>query len=1394
MPTVNGQWVPVGQTSQNNKTQKQTGSSTDNMVWIPPLQRYAYNEAQNKIKFGEDINKSRQSRKIVDGVDPALKNVQPVGENLFLHNVLPIKQNDNVAVKAGKGLVNAVASTADAPFELARHFAIGSSNALIGKSPLDVPKETSFAGDIIAPALPQKTVKKYAEFTQEHPIMGAASQALIDAADPAMWVGVGGIDKFNPLLTQPNKSGLIRGIDMPSAKARVNADETINYSYLDDEPAVAKPDFFVDPNGIARTSDKLPAMLPEGKPTAPILNLEARKGEISYPSESIIKQQLTEQNPSIAFKRESSPAVDYLNTVLEKRSGYSKRISRVESAPEAMEKPDFKVANLMAEANTGWSVIPVKGLKDTAGVALGKRIFLNKETKQPVLYVTNHEIIHTIETTNPEAHARLMQIVQEHIADAKGINKHYTELGYAEKQIPKELTSDAMAESMLEPSFWQRVRQQAPELIKPILDAIDNIISAFKGKVGEDMSIMQYLKDVEVMRDRLAVEYQGYLAEMKGGKLQGMPEGAAAKLEPSLKLDHQNRTDKLRTMVEYGAANTGKGKVNFESAMRQQFSDLFDGYSPEVQSRLLTDIWKQSQQLAKTGKTTIRVGQESLDVTQKARKLGLSAAKAPWAKEEYIKALNDEITPEGRGAYETISNEQTLADAQKALDADAGAVVRRILSDAPSDRIDNTAGLLLVKQANETGDIQMAVDLTEALAKKATEAGQAIQALSMWSRLTPEGMLSYAQKVIARANFDLTKLGYKNTVKLDEKTAQKIVDLMKQAEGLEGRARDIKTAQALDVIASQIPPNKLQVIASLQTMAQLLNPKTATRNIIGNIGFAGMENISDVVGAGIDKTTSLITGNRAKVLPSLGTQAKGAAKGFKLGLEDALLGIDTSNMAGGKFDLPRGRVFRSGPLSYMEKALNIELKATDRAFYQAAYDESMRQQAAAAKLSKKAPTIEQMEEIAHHDALYRTFQDDSLAAKAFSGIKRALNANKDFGIGDFVIKYPKTPGNLLSRGIEYSPAGFIKTVLELGKPLMGREFNQKAFVESFSRALVGSTMLVGTGAILHKLGIITGKANEDYDIENLNAQAGFGEYRINVSGLKRFITSGFNPSVARLRKGDTTISYDWFQPNAIGLAMGADINQNKGQKKGIVGKLGSLATLGGGGVVSGINAFADQPVLQGVEQLFSGQKGDVATGLLKMLEGVPASFVPTLLNQVKQLMDNQKRTTYSPDYLDEMKNKTIAKVPGLNKSLPQSYGTLGQPLQTYQTDNNAFNVLINPAFVSKYNPSLEAQKVLDIYNESGDKTVFPRTVDKYITYTPKGGNKSERIDLTSEEYSEFQRLTGEYTREGLSRLSDNISVERRAEKVNKILDDAAAQAKEDILKKRGIKVKSSSGW
>ena len=729
-----------------------------------------------------------------------------------------------------------------------------------------------------------------------------------------------------------------------------------------------------------------------------------------------------------------------------------------------------------------------------------------------------------------------------------------------------------------------------------------------------------------------------------------------------------------------------------------------------------------------------RLRDKALAAGQKERKFIKTVRSAPKTKEEVAQKI--------LGTYKPITNKQTLdlakARIEKSVDEAVGYVKN---TRAPTAESNATAQLLIDRFQNE-GNYNAAIDIVEDIAAKATKQGQAIQALSMYSKLTPEGVLKYAQRQFDKATEELvgkarltedeiSKLpkGIQKKVRALKLTPQLGQKLTAQAKAVQGsgtpRQRAINTARLLKQVQQQIPVDAWDKIAFTQTLMQLLNPKTAIRNVVGNAGFTVLENISDTVAAAFDRAVSLATGQRSKVLPNIRVQMRGAAKGARQAVSDINAGIRTYP-GNTQFQLPQTGIFKSRVGQSLEKVLRYELEVADRAGFTAAYRGSLINQMKAAGVKRYTP---EMVERAVQDGLYRTFQDDNVISEAFSRIKRSLNklsskvtGTERFGLGDAVIKYPKTPGAILDRGIDYSPAGFFNTVFELTKPLTGKPFNQKAFVESAARAFTGSS-LVGTGIILAKLGLITGRKDDKPGIRDLKRQIGLGNYKINISGLKRFVLSGFDPDEAQLKKGDRLETYDWFQPQAIAIAIGANIEENKGKVQGVVGTIAEA-------IGSGTTTLAEQPLVSGISRMFG--YGDVVEGLGETLKGVPASFTPTLLNQIRLVVDDIRRNPDADDPSQESMNLVKMKVPGLASSLPAKTEPLGGTARIFKNKEGvgerAFNAFLNPSNSSRYGTDPATREAEELI--------------KYDVPVGKQSKTLKGIDITAAERAAIDRLTG----------------------------------------------------
>lgn len=563
----------------------------------------------------------------------------------------------------------------------------------------------------------------------------------------------------------------------------------------------------------------------------------------------------------------------------------------------------------------------------------------------------------------------------------------------------------------------------------------------------------------------------------------------------------------------------------------------------------------------------------------------------------------------------------------------------------------------------------------------------------------------------------------------------------------EGREKAMATAEMLRDISELAPTPLGRKVSSFQTIAQLFNPKTLVRNIAGNAAFSVGENAKDLIAAPLDMATSLFTGKRTKSLAGLnqiGAQARGFTSGLREGAQEAWRGIDLTKIAD-KWEinnlqsgLSTGRTFRGKVMGNIERVLGVALRAPDRAFYKAAVEKSLAEQKAISGLAKPS---EEMLAKAHFEGLYKTFQDDSAAARVFAGIKRSLNLGKNFGLGDILLKYPKTPGNLLSRSIEYTPAGFVKSLMEIGRAAVGHPFEQKAFVDSTSRAIFG-TGVGAMGYFLSKLGVLRNSAPTDPELRNVERMEGLNQSQLNVTGLIRYLSSGFDKKEAAMKPGDTLATYDWAVPLSVNLSMGA-----RGQEKSLdladPGQLGVAAA----GLEGGLETLGDQPLIKTFTKL--GQGKSFPEAIIESAKGIPASFTPTLFKQTNQLFDNTLRDTKDSDPAKMALNLVMAKTP-LARNLPERIDQFGQPIEAYQGGTNSImNVMFNPAFVSKYKPTSETKLVMDLYRNTSDARIMPLVVGA------KFKHHGIPVEMNAKDRNEMQKWIGTKTKKALGKLAAN---------------------------------------
>jgi hypothetical protein len=730
--------------------------------------------------------------------------------------------------------------------------------------------------------------------------------------------------------------------------------------------------------------------------------------------------------------------------------------------------------------------------------------------------------------------------------------------------------------------------------------------------------------------------------------------------------------------------------------------------------------------------------------------------------------------------YKEITNQKTLDEANEIIGNDLKTHADEFLSaEKLNNALDTAKGISLIQKATAKGDINLANDISINLAEKLTNAGQTVQAASILKRMTPEGMLQYANKKISQANNELAKKGKPfEKIKLNEEETNLIVNNMKEIQKVMGKDIKLiplnlqlfaneKLAEIMKVIAKKIPANMGEKLKAYQRTNLLFNPKTMIRNTLGNIISLGASNIKDVIGAGIDKALSKITGKRTFLLPNIKTQLEGGKKGFDRVTSDYKKGINTSP-TGTQYELDGRNIspFKNKILKGLDELTTTGLRYGDDPFYQANFDDVLRREM---KLKNVTEPDAEMLAKADQVAKERTFQDTNKITKLFATFQRALNfvGTKEFGLGNIVMPFVKTPANILARALEYSPLELSKTIKQTYNAISKNgNFDQYKFVDSLAKSLTG-TSLIGAGYYLAEKGIIKGDASKDVDARNFENVVGLLPYSFKV--------------------GEKTFTYDWAQPKSIPLAIGADIYFNLKNSKNPENVLIEAGK-------SGVSTLFSQTLVQGLTKLFGGNSYGNNTGIVDNLVnlGLNAStqFVPlaSIQRQLAENMDPYKRE-FTDESIVKSKaiNPVINTIPFARQNLPIKVNTVGEKVKS----NKWFDIFLNPSKSSEYKSNKVYDELLRLNSQSNENMQFPTKAKNEISYkTSKKGN-IEKLKMSPQQLMDFQEMLGKRNIDAVNKVINTkeyvtLNDKQKAKAISDEMSKVKQKTENEFLKLQGI--------
>lgn len=457
--------------------------------------------------------------------------------------------------------------------------------------------------------------------------------------------------------------------------------------------------------------------------------------------------------------------------------------------------------------------------------------------------------------------------------------------------------------------------------------------------------------------------------------------------------------------------------------------------------------------------------------------------------------------------------------------------------------------------------------------------------------------------------------------------------------------------------ANVVQESMMGKVNALGYTNMLSGTKTWIKNISSNILIRPLELASEKIGGAIEEAfITKRTGNRTTDAPNRAERAAGReAFTGEIGqtmVDYFVTHADTGHGSG--FDLNHNnRTFNNEWLQAYKNIVDFAMQVGDRPFWEQCYTEEL---AVIKRLGTKIPdtqrvdgrevkvlrdmTLEEMKTEAAVRATERVFQEDNNVVSAINGARQE-SPMIDLMITS-IMPFLKTPTNVASRMMQYSPIGLARAIIQYGlwdgKRNGGANFDQRKFVMNLGRGLTGTGVAV-VGALLASLGAIQ-PGREDEEDKRLGV--------IRKAQGRSYSTY--------FKLGDWEIPLDFAQPSSGPLYIGAKIAWALEEMGGDVNAPALIGTVLYGSALETGNQLFDNSFLSGFSALFSGYNdaaGIVSNIAENIAENQASRLTPSAIRALAKVTDPYVRDVYSQNAVKQFLNRQIVQNwPLLRQTLP----------------------------------------------------------------------------------------------------------------------------------------------
>lgn len=734
------------------------------------------------------------------------------------------------------------------------------------------------------------------------------------------------------------------------------------------------------------------------------------------------------------------------------------------------------------------------------------------------------------------------------------------------------------------------------------------------------------------------------------------------------------------------------------------------------------------------------------------------------------------LLEEGGFDHAVITDQASLARAEETITRDG---FNRALADwtatVRSGRVSKdttTLGLTLYNNAINAGDVQTGIQILVDIVDNARDAAQATQAVGILNKLTPEGRLYGIQRSIARLQADIQRrFGDKApNIKIDEALASEYLNAPDEDARLEALDNIYKD------VARQVPSDWYDKFNAWRYFAMLANPRTHVRNFAGNAFMRVISGVRDRLSGAMQSAFVRDRNQRTRSNISRAFNAEDAAR-YNVAY-DEYKRVSAMIADAGKYSNELNQIRKhmqpiKGVLGKLANANSKLLEWGDTVFSRGAYARSLAQ-----FLKARGITAEQYvnnsisqevkaeaQAFAIQEAQRATFRDFNAFSNLIQQIARA-GGNTGAGrvwqtVVGSVLPFTRTPANIVVRGVaDYSPIGIMRGVGNLLTSVRKGNMTAGEAIDKIASGLTG-TGLMALGALLSKLGLVSGGEGGDEQEQAYNELTGFQPYALQVDGK--------------------SYTLDWLAPAALPFFTGVEIQklfQNSGADDGdLLQALGSITQpMLEMSMLSGVNDLLDS-----VSYAQYNGTSPIWAALSSAATSYISQYFPSVFGAIERTIEDQRYTTYTdpnspvPDDFQYAISQALNRAPGEYNQIPY-INAWGETESTGSTGVRALENFLSPGYYSELMDDPLTNELMEIYEETGEAVI------------PERVTMSTKVDgerLTPENFEEYATTLGQTQREMLEDLTsyaffDRMSSDEKAAAVQDIYEYAKHVAADAI--------------